>query len=338
MTNSQSARQLCAAYNRSRVQRRSLSVPQLRCSRIRRRIEVDWYASIDNPGVAELEKAAKEFFDKATNTFSPFDRGTFEPLLRTAAANLDANGIYWPNEMSAADRTLPKPDNRFKVTDTWVLFARPRNNNLFLWDLENLKKKAEEAEIFPPAVAAVVADPDTNNEVVELPHFRGVSASYHSEHSTKKARDLYFPKPFNDEQVRIIQLLDLFDGVVVQGPPGTGKTHTIANVICHYLAEGKRVLVTSMKDPALAVLQAQLPEEIRSLAISLLTSEQDGMKQFEHAIQKIASGVQGLDRSSTGTKIRHIEEHTPGTSQDVGKPERHGAKLNEPAKCRRSLI
>ena len=274
------------------------------------RIEVDWYASVDNPGVADLEKAAKEFFGKATTTFSPFDRGTFEPLLRTAVTNLDANGIYWPNEVPAEDRTLPKADDKLKVTDTWVLFARPRTNSLFLQDLEKLKKQAEEAESYPPAVAAVVTDPDTTNPVVELPSFRGVSASYHSERSTsgKKARDLYFPKPFNDEQVRIIQLLDISDGVVVQGPPGTGKTHTIANVICHYLAEGKRVLVTSMKDPALAVLQEQLPDEIRPLAISLLTSEQEGMKQFEHAIHKIASEVQGLDRSSTARAINHLEE------------------------------
>jgi hypothetical protein len=64
------------------------------------------YASVDNPGVADLEKAAKEFFGKATTTFSPFDRGTFEPLLRTAATNLDANGIYWPDEVPADDRTL----------------------------------------------------------------------------------------------------------------------------------------------------------------------------------------------------------------------------------------
>lgn len=274
------------------------------------RIEIDWYASVDNPGVADLEKAAKEFFGKATTTYSPFDRGTFEPLLRTAATNLDANGIYWPNEVSADDRTLPRSDDKLKVTDTWVLFARPRTNSLFLQDLEKLKKRAEEAESYPPAVAAVVTDPDTSNPVVELPTFRGVSASYHSQGSTsgKKARDLYFPKPFNDEQVRIVQLLDISDGVVVQGPPGTGKTHTIANVICHYLAEGKRVLVTSMKDPALAVLQEQLPEEIRPLAISLLTSEQDGMKQFEHAIQKIASEVQGLDRSNTARVINHLEE------------------------------
>jgi hypothetical protein len=72
------------------------------------RIEVDWYASVDNPGVAYLEKAAKEFFGKAATTFSPFDRGTFEPLLRTAASNLDANGIYWPNEVPPTDRTLPR--------------------------------------------------------------------------------------------------------------------------------------------------------------------------------------------------------------------------------------
>ena len=283
---------------------------EIRPREVEARIEVDWYASVDNPGVANLEKAAKEFFGKATTTFSPFDRGTFEPLLRTAATNLDANGIYWPNEVPAEDRTLPRSDDKLKVTDTWVLIARPRTNSLFLQDLEKLKKQAEEAESYPPAVTAVVTDPDTSNPVVELPTFRGVSASYHSQCTTsgKKARDIYFPKPFNDEQFRIVQLLDVSDGVVVQGPPGTGKTHTIANVICHYLAEGKRVLVTSMKDPALREVQEKLPDEIRPLAISLLTSEQEGMKQFEHSIQKIASEVQRLDRGSTARAINHLEE------------------------------
>ncbi len=277
------------------------------------RIEVDWYASMDNPGVANLEKTAREFFGKATKTFSPFDRSTFEALLRTAVTHLDANGIYWPDVVLPEDRSLPKLEDKLKVTDTWVLFARPRTNNLFVQDLEKLKKKVEEIDPkqFPPAVAAVITDPATDNPVVELPTFRGISATFHTEGTSvatgKKARDLFFPKPFNDEQVRIIQLLDVSDGVVVQGPPGTGKTHTIANVICHYLAEGKRVLVTSMKDPALAVLQEHLPEEIRPLAISLLLSEQEGMKQFEHAIHKIASEVQALDRSATASAIHHLE-------------------------------
>jgi very-short-patch-repair endonuclease len=277
------------------------------------RIEVDWHASIDNPGVVDLERAAKEFFGKATATFSPFDPSTFEPLLRSAVAHLDANGLYWPDKISAEDRSLPNPEANLKVTNTWVLFARPRTSSLFVQDLEKLKKAAEKLNNLadlPPAVAAVVTDPAADNPHVDLPSFRGLSAAYHTEGgaSGKKARDLYFPKPFNDEQVRIVQLLETSDGVVVQGPPGTGKTHTIANVICHYLADGKRVLVTSMKDPALAVLQEQLPGEIRPLAISLLTSEQAGMKQFEHAIHKIASAVQSIDRTAMSRAIRHLQE------------------------------
>lgn len=277
------------------------------------RLEIDWYASLDNPGVAGLDRTAKEFFGSNTRTFSPFDRGTFEPLLQSAASHLDANGVYWPNESRPEDRTPPSPSDNLRVTDSWILFARPRTQGVFLQDLERLKgaiEKIGQPELIPGAVAAVVIDPSESNPIVELPVFRGVCASYQADSETraKKVRDLYFPKAFNSEQVRIIQLLDVANGVVVQGPPGTGKTHTIANVICHYLAEGKRVLVTSMKDPALAVLQEQLPPEIQPLAISLLSSEQAGMKQFEHAIQKIASEVQTIDRIGTAREIAHLEQ------------------------------
>jgi very-short-patch-repair endonuclease len=283
------------------------------------RVELDWYAGTDNPGVAGIEKAAKEFFGSAPKTFSPFDRGSFEPLLRTAYTNLDPRGVYWPDVVPPEDRSLPKPDETLKVTDTWVLFARPRTNNIFLQDLEKFKKEiaqVSDKSQYPPAVVAIATEPDTTNPDIKLPSFRGVSASYHMEGISAttgdKPRELYFPKPFNDEQVRIVQLLDAFDGVIVQGPPGTGKTHTIANVICHYLADGKRVLVTSMKDPALAVLHEFLPKEIRPLAISLLTSEQEGMKQFEHAIQKIAYEVQSIDRSAMARAIDDLQASIDG--------------------------
>ena len=284
---------------------------EIRPREIDARVELDWYASVDNPGVAAVEKSAREFFAAASATFSPFDRGTFEPLLRTAASNLDMNGVYWPDDITPEDRSLPRADAKLRVTDTWVLFARPRTNSVFIQDLENLRKQAEESRSFPPALRALVTEPEITNPVIELPVFRVVSAPYETGNGNggnDKARDIYFPKPFNDEQFRIIQLMDVLDGVIVQGPPGTGKTHTIANVICHYLAEGKRVLVTSMKDPALREVQEKLPDEIRPLAISLLTSEQEGMKQFEHAIQKIASEVQTLDRAGTARKILKLEE------------------------------
>src|SRR5690606_6094765 len=138
--------------------------------------------------------------------------------------------------------------------------------------------------------------------------FRGLSIVNGSDdYSSGPTQELYFPMPYNDEQIQIVQMLETHDGVVVQGPPGTGKTHTIANVICHYLAQGKRVLVTSMKDPALAVLQEKLPESIRPLAISLLTSEIEGMKQFEFAINKIATEVSSIDRIAYKREIEQID-------------------------------
>src|SRR4029079_2618717 len=99
----------------------------------------------------------------------------------------------------------------------------------------------------------------------------GVTAAYHAGAAqSTDAQDLFFPKPFNDEQARIVQMLEISAGVVVQGPPGTGKTHTIANIICHWLANGRRVLVTSMRDPALALLGEPLPAGMRPPARALV--------------------------------------------------------------------
>jgi very-short-patch-repair endonuclease/Cdc6-like AAA superfamily ATPase len=276
------------------------------------RIEIEIYSAVDNPSVPNLEKIAKEFFSKATNTISPFDRSTFEPLLRSAVTNLDPKGAYWPNEVTADDRSLPKATEELKVTDTWVLFARPKSASGFIQDLENFKKQLNGDDnpnlSLPETVMALVTDPSSTNDELVLPTFRGVSmVGGSSGDSSKAVRDLFFPMPFNDEQVQIIQLLECFNGVVVQGPPGTGKTHTIANVICHYLAEGKKVLVTSMKDPALTVLKEKLPAEIQPLAISVLTSEQEGMKQFEHAISKIADEVQRINRQAYSQEIDRLE-------------------------------
>ncbi|MEK7469880.1 MAG: AAA domain-containing protein [Planctomycetota bacterium] len=279
------------------------------------RLEIDWCSGVENCEVSVLEKTAKDHFAAVTTTFSPFDQSTFESLLRSAATTLDAHGVYWPETVPSEDRSIPDADEHLKVTNTWVVFARPRTQGVFLQDLEKLKEAIQESEgkeELPPAVKALVTDPETTSREIDLPEFRGLSVAYAGESGSSspksKVRDLYFPKAFNDEQVRIVQLLEVFNGVVVQGPPGTGKTHTIANVICHFLANGKRVLVTSMKDPALAVLQEQLPEEIRPLSIALLASEHGGMKQFEHAIHKIASEVQSLDLGATKREILRLQE------------------------------
>lgn len=275
------------------------------------RLEVDIYAAMDNPGVAKLVETSKKFFESTGGVLNPFEPNTFEPLLQSAATFLDASGIYWPPQTTADDRSLPKASENLLVTDTWVLLARPRTSNLLVQDLERFEAKlaSENLGPLPEAVLSLVTEPSSENEEVTLPPFRGLSVVNGGcgGSETGQVSELYFPMAYNDEQVQIIQMLEAHDGVVVQGPPGTGKTHTIANVICHYLALGQRVLVTSMKDPALTVLQEKLPESIRPLAISLLTSEAEGMKQFEFAINKIAAEVTRIDRSVYRREIEQID-------------------------------
>jgi very-short-patch-repair endonuclease len=285
---------------------------EIRPRDIEARLELDIFTAADNPGTAELEKAYKDF--KPTQTFSPFDSGTFDGILRSAVAALDSKAIYWPGQTIADDRKLPAASEELKITDTWVLVARPRSKSLFVQDLERFKKALEDetSPMLPKAIKAVLTEPATSNADITLPIYRGISTVHGHEGpsggSGKVVADLYFPMPFNDEQVRIVQMLECHDGVVVQGPPGTGKTHTIANIIAHYFALGKRVLVTSMKEPALAVLRDKLPEEIRPLAISLLSNEQEGTKQFEYAIGKIAAEIQTIDRIAYKKDIAQLEQ------------------------------
>lgn len=291
------------------------------------RLEVDIYASMDNPGVAKLVAAAKKFFETTGGALSPFDPSTFEGILQSAASFLDASGTYWPSQTTPDDRSLPKVSDSLIVTDTWVLFSRPRTSSLFVQDLERFEKRleAEEQVELTPAILALVTDPSTSNEDVALPAFRGLSivgGSEGTDSGTGKVSELYFPMAYNDEQVQIVQMLEAHDGVVVQGPPGTGKTHTIANVICHYLAQGKRVLVTSMKDPALAVLQEKLPESIRPLAISLLTSEAEGMKQFEFAINRISAEVTRIDRTVYRREIEQIDGRIDSLHGQISKTDK----------------
>jgi AAA domain len=76
-----------------------------------------------------------------------------------------------------------------------------------------------------------------------------------------ESKEVFFPLAANREQRRIVEAINRQRGVLVQGPPGTGKSHTIANLVCHLLASGKRVLITAETGRALKVLKEKLPED-----------------------------------------------------------------------------
>lgn len=265
------------------------------------RLEADCYAAMELPGVRQLEAFWRSALATGANRVNPFEASTFDGTLKSAVGHLDPSGAY---EVRTDDATLPVPSDKLKITNTWVLFGRKRSGDIFLEDIRRLKKKVEEATSLPSVIRSFVERGDSTVRVRPEQPFRGLSTS----DGGSNAMELFFPMAYNDEQVSIIQKLHANDGVVVQGPPGTGKTHTIANVICHYLAQGKRVLVTAKGESALAVLQEKLPEGVRPLSVALLSDERDGMKQFEHSIQTIASSVASMNPTRAAANIAAAEE------------------------------
>lgn len=257
----------------------------------------------------------QNFADKHLNgledePLSPFAAESFEPVLRRAVALLDPDARYTSDHRADGDRTIPAVEMTLQVSDVFGFFQRERRATQLMEDLRRFRLAIESGGDdfeFPAAINAVVTDPADGPSDEDYPAFRGISTIPGITSSDGSGQDLFFPKPFNREQVEVVQRLALRPGVVVQGPPGTGKTHTIANIISHYLALGKRVLVTSQKAPALKVLRGQLPPAIRPLAVSLLDSDRDGLKQFQESVDIIAERLQRTKRHELAQEISDLD-------------------------------
>ncbi len=119
--------------------------------------------------------------------------------------------------------------------------------------------------------------------------------------------ELYFPLPANREQRQIVDAIDSQRGVLVQGPPGTGKSHTIANLICHLLATGKRVLITAETGRALQVLKDKLPIEVQPLCISLLGQSGDSLAELNKSVQGITTRQAAYTPGAYDSRIIEID-------------------------------
>lgn len=250
---------------------------------------------------------------------SPFAPETYDTILRQAAALLDPQARYL-NGDGTEILAPPVPESELVICNAFGFFQRERRATQLMADLIAFRGLLEEADgqiEIPGAIATLFTEPSSEIADENFPTFRGINSIPGVTSSDGGGDDLFFPKPFNGEQVQIVQRLAVRDGVVVQGPPGTGKTHTIANIISHYLATGKRVLVTSQKSPALQVLQGQLPAAIRPLSVSLLDSDREGLRQFRASVDLIAERLQSLRRSEIESEIAGLESRIDGLHRQL---------------------
>ena len=264
---------------------------------------------------------------------SPFVPSTFEAILQNAAALFDASATY-SGGTEGRPLPIPTPGPQLRITDGFGFLQRERRSTQLMADLQAFRDQlvASEGNIeIPAAIAALFTNPSSELPAEDFPTFRGINSIAGATSSDGSGEDLFFPKPFNAEQVQIAQRLAVRDGVVVQGPPGTGKTHTIANIISHYLATGRRVLVTSQKSPALKVLQDQLPPEIRPLAVSLLDSDREGLRQFRGSVDLIAEKLQHLRKADLDAEIGGLELRIDGLHRRLAANDRETEQIGRSA-------
>ena len=318
--------------------------PQL-CLRAFDRLEIGAVGRLNRDGADQLTR----IYDDPDIGFSPFEKRCFEPVLRMCSARLSASSIYEPDvRENLDDRSPPVADDKLRISDTWVIYVRRRSVD---FRCEDIRKLIDRVQLAPddrslpaPAVQITTAgadapiddDPfDANGNLIlpTAPFTAGAPrqtngssgvSSTDSGGNFPDERPIFFPLAFNEEQQAIIRRLEdpINSGVVVQGPPGTCKTHTIANIICHYMATGRRVLVTARTPEALVAIQDKLPPEIRDLAIAVIHSDRQGGQQLEQAVDMLSSQVRQIDMASCLQECADKERRLANVRKEIAETDR----------------
>ena len=237
----------------------------------------------------------------------PHTNESFSPNLYTNFLN-EIDDIHLENvfelEKEVKERNL-HPLNRKETVDFFKKFIHSLTNRGFFiedGDIEDLKEygdifiednplifiRKKETGIIK-AIENITEKIENSGEIpAHLYELVGVASEEENENTEKDFREeeILFVKDANTEQVNIAKQIEKNNAVVVQGPPGTGKTHTIANLLGHFLAQGKNVLVTSQTKKALRVLKEKIPKSIQGLCISILDDDNSDMRKSVETISE----------------------------------------------------
>ncbi|MBU3200151.1 AAA domain-containing protein [Clostridium estertheticum] len=196
------------------------------------------------------------------------------------------------DELSDDSDILTKTNIQFYNAPCIIL--RKVDTRLWNMELNDVLSQVRAGFPIPKTVEALVSEEEITQDVQTANEWKEVG------------EDVLFPLPANEEQMEITKKLSENFGVVIQGPPGTGKSHSIANLICHLLAHGKRVLVTSQTDRALRVLSNKIPEEVRALCISILGNDTKSLEELDESVRKITESL-SMDTKELRKEIKLLK-------------------------------
>lgn len=251
-------------------------------------------SSVQGTGLSGLQELVQIQNDFRQHPIDMWDDVPVAQLQKRLAAPL---GI----DARCPDTVLPSIPNQIpEINRGWALFMRKRPLRQERFYVE-LATHIEENSVLPEALSSVVMDSEEIERALEIMGQESVEVD-------STADRLLLPLPTNAEQESIVRQLARSRGVTVQGPPGTGKSHTIANLVSHLIAQGKRVLVTAEKDQALTVLRDKIPEELQDLSLAVVGSTPAAMAELRDSAQQMVSSISLLDVSREERRIAKLEK------------------------------
>jgi len=248
-----------------------------------------------------------------------WDRTVCDSVLSAVANSLESQGrgVYIKD---AEARSGANPSEIPLVEFAPALILRKRSMKGLMQVLADMKRQVEAGGDVPSQFLDLCEMSDPSEGVCERVVIEG---------DVVPPGQIYFPLPANDQQRQIIHKHNAQAGVLVQGPPGTGKSQTIANLICHLLATGQRVLVTSKSPRALEVLNDKIPEAIRPLCISMLGSGSDERASLERSVNGILTKVNSRDDIGSKRTMETLEGKLQGARKNMAEAENEFIALRE---------
>ncbi len=220
----------------------------------------------------------------------PWERSVVDPLLNAIANSLadGGQGEYRGDQFEASSEL---PSHKPIVEFAPALVLRKRSMRGMQYMLERIKEQVENLSTIPQIPHAFL---DLCESLGRL-HKTEPDIDGQGKATFEGDEEIFFPRPANEAQKRIVLALNRQSGVLVQGPPGTGKSNTIANLICHLLANGKRILVTAKTSRALKVLAGMLPVQISPLCVSLLGDTIEERESLDESVKGMLAQVDRRD-------------------------------------------
>ncbi|MCZ7581694.1 MAG: AAA domain-containing protein [Fimbriimonadaceae bacterium] len=263
---------------------------------------------------ARAEETAKGSLVAAED--DPWEKGCVEGVLQALVHSINSQGDYEDSLEAKNIRASAKPIVEYAP----ALILRKRSAKGLTETLKRIKEQIENGETIPGEFADLAEiRPKDNREPSDEPE--EANAAFDGE--------VFFPKPSNDEQRRIVDKIRAASGVLVQGPPGTGKSHTIANLICHLLATGQRTLITAKTPRALQVLEGLVPDELRPLCINLLGSGQEERRSLESSVGGILRKNEEWNENRAKQERTELEDRLRKRREEKAKVNRRLRDIRE---------